>query len=152
MIYAKSCTHLCCFSSRFTLKSTHARTHIWLYVRDLHAVISVPIAITKKKSMIYTEICTHLRCFGLRFTLKSTRARTRMIGRTRFSPCNFWAHSPLLNRSTVCAKISTHLRYFGPRFTLEYVWARTHTYTPRGYTWLGLPGTNGIYIDTHITY
>jgi hypothetical protein len=75
--------------------------------------------------------------------------KTRTIGGMRFSRRNFWAHSPLQNRSMVYTKISNHLRCFGPRFTLEYVWARTRTYTPRGYTWLGLPSTD---THTHTTY
>jgi hypothetical protein len=38
MIYAKIHTHLCCFGSRFTLKSVRARTRARPVARDFRAV------------------------------------------------------------------------------------------------------------------
>jgi hypothetical protein len=52
VFYTKFHTHLCCFSSRFTLKSFESE-------------------------LAHAKICNHLRCFGLCFTLKSVRVRTR---------------------------------------------------------------------------
>jgi hypothetical protein len=75
-IYAKNCTYLRCFGSRFMLKSIRARTRALLYARDFHVVIWFSFVVTKQNDN-YAKIHTHLYCFGSHFTLKSTRARIR---------------------------------------------------------------------------
>lgn len=46
--YAKNCTYLRCFGSRFMLKSIRARTHALLYARYFHVVIWVSFVVTKQ--------------------------------------------------------------------------------------------------------
>jgi hypothetical protein len=67
-VYAKICTHLRCFGSRFTQKSVQARTSARSDARDFYAVVFGPHSSLRNRSTIYAKIPTHLRCFGLRFT------------------------------------------------------------------------------------
>jgi hypothetical protein len=130
------------------LKSIRVRTRSRWDARDFYAVIFVPHSPFRNRSMIYTKIHNHLRCFGSCFMLKSVQVRTRSRWDARdFYAVIFGSHSPFRNRSTIYAKICNHLRCFGSLFTLKSVRVRTHpdgthAGTERGYTWLGLPGTN----------
>jgi hypothetical protein len=70
-MYAKICTHLRCFGSRFTLKFDRARIRARSNVRNFRA----PFAVTKH---VYSlrKFHIHLCYFGSRFMIKSTRAKT----------------------------------------------------------------------------
>jgi hypothetical protein len=148
-IYAKIRNHLRCFGSCFTLKSVWVRTRSRWDARDFYAVIFGPHSPFQYRSTIYAKIRNHLRCFGLCFTLNYVRVRTRSWwDAPDFYAVIFGPHLPFRNRSTIYAKICNHLRCFGSCFTLKSVRVRTvpdgtHAGTGRGYTWLGLPGTNG---------
>jgi hypothetical protein len=82
MMYAKICTHLRCFGSRFTLKFDQARIRARSNVHNFHAVIFRPHSLLQNRSIIYV-IRIHLRYFGSRFMIKSTRARTLARSVTR---------------------------------------------------------------------
>jgi hypothetical protein len=67
-IYAKFCTHLRCFSSRFTLESARARTRARSAGRDFHAVIlghvycyKTDIGFTLNFALIYVVLAHGLR-------------------------------------------------------------------------------------------
>jgi hypothetical protein len=75
-IYAKICTHLRWFGSRFTLKSTRPRTRARSDARDFYAVIFGGHSSLWNRSTIYAKIRYHLCWIGSYFTLKSASART----------------------------------------------------------------------------
>jgi hypothetical protein len=81
--YAKICTHLRCFGSRFTQKIFRARTRARSDARDFYVVIFGFHSSLRNRSMIYAKIHTHLRCFGSRFTQKFARSRTRARSKAR---------------------------------------------------------------------
>jgi hypothetical protein len=76
-IYAKFRTHLCCFSSRFTLELARARTPLMIGCTRFSRRNFRPHLLLQNRYRIYAKFRTHLRCFSLRFTLESARARTR---------------------------------------------------------------------------
>jgi hypothetical protein len=138
-IYAKLCTHLHCFSSRFTLKSIWAKTRARSDAHDYYAVIFGTHLRFRNRYTIYAKFRTRLRCFGSCFTLKPFRVRTRSRWDTRdFYAVIFGPHSQFQNRSTIYAKIRNHLRCFCLRFTLKSVRVRTRArWDARWYgTWL----------------
>jgi hypothetical protein len=55
MMYAKICTHLRCFGSRFTLKFDRARIRARSNVRNYHAVIFGPHSLLRNRSIIYVN-------------------------------------------------------------------------------------------------
>jgi hypothetical protein len=55
MMYAKICTHLRCFGSRFTLKFYRARICARSNVRNFHAVIFGPHSLLRNRSIIYVN-------------------------------------------------------------------------------------------------
>jgi hypothetical protein len=55
MMYAKICTHLRCFGSRFTLKFDRARIRARSNVRNFHAVIFGPHSLLRNMSIIYVN-------------------------------------------------------------------------------------------------
>ena len=81
--YAKICTHLRCFGSRFTQKFVRTRTRARSDARDFYAVIFGYHSSLRNRSMIYAKIHTHLRCSGSRFTQKFARSRTRARSEAR---------------------------------------------------------------------
>jgi hypothetical protein len=74
--YAKICTHLRCFGTRFMQKFFRARTRARSDARDFYAVIFGSHSLLRNRSMIYAKIYTHLRCFGSCFTQKFARSKT----------------------------------------------------------------------------
>jgi hypothetical protein len=75
-MYAKICTHLRYFGSRFTLKFDRARIRARSNVHNFsRRNFRAPFAVTKQ---VYNlrKFRIHLRYFGSRFMIKSTRART----------------------------------------------------------------------------
>jgi hypothetical protein len=81
--YAKICTHLRCFGSRFKQKFVRARTRAQSDARDFYAIIFGSHSSLRNRSIIYAKIHTHLRCFGSRFTQKFARSRTRARSEAR---------------------------------------------------------------------
>jgi hypothetical protein len=55
MMYAKICTHLRCFGSRFTLKYDRARIRARSNVRNFYAVIFGPHSLLRNRSIIYVD-------------------------------------------------------------------------------------------------
>jgi hypothetical protein len=55
MMYAKICTHLRCFGSRFTLKFDRARIRAQSNVHNYHAVIFGPHSLLRNMSIIYVN-------------------------------------------------------------------------------------------------
>jgi hypothetical protein len=55
MMYAKICTHLRCFGSRFTLKFDRARIRARSNLRNFHAVIFGPHSLLQNRSIIYVN-------------------------------------------------------------------------------------------------
>ena len=82
MIYDKICTHLRCFGSRFTLKSTRSRTRARSGAHDFYAVIlgsvccyKTDIGITLNFVLIYAVLGHVLRCNPLEPEPEPDRAR-----------------------------------------------------------------------------
>jgi hypothetical protein len=71
MMYAKICTNLRCFGSRFTLKSDRARIRARSNLRNFHAVIFGPHSMLRNRSIIYVNfvfiyaISVHVLCLNL---------------------------------------------------------------------------------------
>jgi hypothetical protein len=55
MMYAKICTHLRCFGSRFTVKFDRARIRARSNVRNFHAVIFGPHSLLRNRSITYVN-------------------------------------------------------------------------------------------------
>jgi hypothetical protein len=99
MIYAKICTHLRCFGSRFTLNSTRARTRARSGAHDFYAVILGSVCCYK------TDIG-----FTLNFVLIYAGIRPSQ-NRARSAACDFYA---VILGPVCCYKTDI-------RFTLNFV-------------------------------